>query len=645
MPTRTSKRAARRFAHSSAPLPGLHPGGVAIAAAAALVNGRPAARLRAPRAHRRADRRSGSSSSTARASSSGLAEFGDPLLLRHPSGGLGRCRCVCSCLVLPALDYRRLRQRRRADHGRSRSSLLVAVLVIGVEGGGARRWIGVGELTHPAGRIRQALRHHLPRCLARLEGRRASAASNTGLVPFVLIIGLVSVAHHAPAEPRHDAHHPLHHRHDVLGCGRIDRPDARARRHAASSRWPSSRRPPAIAPTASPPSSAPKTTPGQRLPDAAVAHRDRQRRHRRARARRQPREVLLHPREPHRRRLRHRRRRTRPHRDASRSSSSSCCSWSAASRSRGAPATNSASSSPRDHHLDHGPGAAQHRRHHPRNPAHRRAAAVPQLRRQRARRGRCWRWASSSASPATATTAAATCDRHPRSAGRRRPPGEARMRLALTGGGTGGHIFPALAVLRGAPAAHGPASTCVSSAPRTAASARLVEARGLRFVERARCGPFAGADRSRLARSALERPQRHRHRRRVRPRIPAGCRLQHRRLRQLPRERRRAAPPPSRWSSTCRMSRPGWAVRVERLLATRMTTTTDAALAFLPAKKTVVTGYPVRETFFKLSRAEARAALGLPGGRHRGPRRGRLAGRARDQRGRLRRAARSSPAC
>jgi UDP-N-acetylglucosamine--N-acetylmuramyl-(pentapeptide) pyrophosphoryl-undecaprenol N-acetylglucosamine transferase len=57
---------------------------------------------------------------------------------------------------------------------------------------------------------------------------------------------------------------------------------------------------------------------------------------------------------------------------------------------------------------------------------------------------------------------------------------------------------------------------------------------------------------------------------------------------------------------------PGWAVKAERVLATRMTTTTDAALEFLPAKKTVVTGYPVRETFFSLSRVDARAQLGIP---------------------------------
>jgi UDP-N-acetylglucosamine--N-acetylmuramyl-(pentapeptide) pyrophosphoryl-undecaprenol N-acetylglucosamine transferase len=57
---------------------------------------------------------------------------------------------------------------------------------------------------------------------------------------------------------------------------------------------------------------------------------------------------------------------------------------------------------------------------------------------------------------------------------------------------------------------------------------------------------------------------------------------------------------------------PGWAVRLLSRLATRMTTTSERALAHLPAKKTTVVGYPVRETFWTLDRTSARAQLGLP---------------------------------
>jgi UDP-N-acetylglucosamine--N-acetylmuramyl-(pentapeptide) pyrophosphoryl-undecaprenol N-acetylglucosamine transferase len=59
---------------------------------------------------------------------------------------------------------------------------------------------------------------------------------------------------------------------------------------------------------------------------------------------------------------------------------------------------------------------------------------------------------------------------------------------------------------------------------------------------------------------------------------------------------------------------PGWAVKAEMRLATRMAATADAALAFLPRQKTTVTGYPVRSTFFTCSRQEARRTVGIPDG-------------------------------
>ena len=57
---------------------------------------------------------------------------------------------------------------------------------------------------------------------------------------------------------------------------------------------------------------------------------------------------------------------------------------------------------------------------------------------------------------------------------------------------------------------------------------------------------------------------------------------------------------------------PGWAVRLLSRLATKMTTTSDRALTYLPAKKTAVVGYPVRDEFWTLDRAASRTRLGLP---------------------------------
>ncbi len=59
---------------------------------------------------------------------------------------------------------------------------------------------------------------------------------------------------------------------------------------------------------------------------------------------------------------------------------------------------------------------------------------------------------------------------------------------------------------------------------------------------------------------------------------------------------------------------PGWAVRLLSRLATKMTTTSERALQYLPAKKTIVAGYPVRDEFAALTRGDARARLGIDGG-------------------------------
>ncbi len=57
---------------------------------------------------------------------------------------------------------------------------------------------------------------------------------------------------------------------------------------------------------------------------------------------------------------------------------------------------------------------------------------------------------------------------------------------------------------------------------------------------------------------------------------------------------------------------PGWAVRLAARLSTRVATAFEASLTSLPAAKTVVTGYPVRDEFLHADRAAARRRLGLP---------------------------------
>jgi UDP-N-acetylglucosamine--N-acetylmuramyl-(pentapeptide) pyrophosphoryl-undecaprenol N-acetylglucosamine transferase len=56
---------------------------------------------------------------------------------------------------------------------------------------------------------------------------------------------------------------------------------------------------------------------------------------------------------------------------------------------------------------------------------------------------------------------------------------------------------------------------------------------------------------------------------------------------------------------------PGWAVRFVARLATRVAVTVEDAAVHFPAHKVVVAGYPVRDEFRGIDRAEARASLGL----------------------------------
>ena len=183
------------------------------------------------------------------------------------------------------------------------------------------------------------------------------------------------------------------------------------------------------------------------------------------------------------------------------------------------------------------------------------------------------------------------------------------MRLALTAGGTGGHIFPALAVLAAMRERHGDALEVRFFGPENRGERAMVEPHGIPFVAIPSAG-VRGRGPVQLAMSAL--------------RLAGGT------LKAM-RELRRYRPdavfstggyasfPGSVAARVLRMPlvvylpdvQPGWAVRAEQRLATRLTTTTEAALDALPRKKTTVTGYPVRDTFFAMDRAQARKELGI----------------------------------
>jgi UDP-N-acetylglucosamine--N-acetylmuramyl-(pentapeptide) pyrophosphoryl-undecaprenol N-acetylglucosamine transferase len=178
--------------------------------------------------------------------------------------------------------------------------------------------------------------------------------------------------------------------------------------------------------------------------------------------------------------------------------------------------------------------------------------------------------------------------------------------VVLSGGGTGGHIYPGLAVAR----ALRPGTDLLYIGVRGRMDEALVRAAGLPFAS-VRAGPLRGGSPLGMLRGLAGllagTAQAWRLLGRLRPdvvfatggyaSVPVGLAA---RLRRLP------------LLVYLPDVRPGWAVRLLARLATRVAATTERSLAELPAGKTEATGYPVREAFRSADRDGARRALGLP---------------------------------
>jgi UDP-N-acetylglucosamine--N-acetylmuramyl-(pentapeptide) pyrophosphoryl-undecaprenol N-acetylglucosamine transferase len=183
------------------------------------------------------------------------------------------------------------------------------------------------------------------------------------------------------------------------------------------------------------------------------------------------------------------------------------------------------------------------------------------------------------------------------------------VKLALTAGGTAGHIQPALTVCDAFRARPGLSVDLRFFGPEDRGERSRIEAHGIRF-EPIPAGAIRGRGPLALGRNVL--------------RLGRGSATALRKLRAFGPDAVFSTGgygsfPASLAARTLRRPlvvylpdvSPGWAVRAEKRLATRIATTTEAALALLPLKKTVVTGYPVRPAFFAQTRAQARAALGI----------------------------------
>ncbi len=184
------------------------------------------------------------------------------------------------------------------------------------------------------------------------------------------------------------------------------------------------------------------------------------------------------------------------------------------------------------------------------------------------------------------------------------------MRVALAAGGTAGHIFPALATL-GALRATGDPVEARFFGPDNRGERALVRGHDVPF-EAVPAAPLRGrsplALAHGLARTALGVAAALRSLRRFRPNVMLSTGGY-------------GSFPPSVAARILRLPlvvflpdvEPGLAVRAESRLATLIAAATEAALPRLPAEKTVVSGYPVRDAF-RTPREDAREALGWPSG-------------------------------
>ncbi len=185
------------------------------------------------------------------------------------------------------------------------------------------------------------------------------------------------------------------------------------------------------------------------------------------------------------------------------------------------------------------------------------------------------------------------------------------MKVMLTGGGTGGHVYPALAVaaaLREASTTERPVDLLFVG-PRTRGEEDLVRREGLDF-QPVRAGALRVAAPWTLARGLFN--------------LIAGT-LQA--ARAVGGFRPDVVFATGGYASVpvalaARLRRrplvvylpdlvPGWAVRLLARLARRVAVTARPALASLPSGNAVVTGYPVRRGFLEAKREEGRERLGL----------------------------------
>ena len=185
------------------------------------------------------------------------------------------------------------------------------------------------------------------------------------------------------------------------------------------------------------------------------------------------------------------------------------------------------------------------------------------------------------------------------------------MRVVLSGGGTGGHVYPALSIARALEGELPPGEKLEMLYLGSAGGAELdlVERAGIPF-QSISAGPIRGRQPWEIANNAVKLAKGTAEARKAIAKFGPQVVLSTGGYAGFPvalAARSRGVPVAVYLPDLY----PGWAIRAIARLARRVAVTAPESLRRLPDSKNVVTGYPVRPEFWLAGRAEGRQRLGL----------------------------------
>ena len=186
------------------------------------------------------------------------------------------------------------------------------------------------------------------------------------------------------------------------------------------------------------------------------------------------------------------------------------------------------------------------------------------------------------------------------------------MKVIFSGGGTGGHVYPALAVATALAQELGDSDAldALYLGTTSGIEKELVDRAGLPF-RAVSAGAIRGRSPWGLAASVVKLARGVAQARRAIAQFQPQAILTTGGYASVPTALAARASPHPPLVAYLPDVRPGWAFRLMARLSRRVAVTTDRSLPYLPAVKTVVTGYPVRPAFWHAGKAQARRRLAI----------------------------------